>query len=135
MKKILTVFTIILLSLFLLSKSIYSKENSNKYKEEYRRIYFDHLNSKNINELFDGLTGTIIEIEIKTTKFTKSYKINTAMTYNIEQKLTEKVLEDLSSLGETELASIYKTSGFIITRIDLICTSEIESIIKERSGL
>lgn len=134
MKKILTIFTIILLSLFLLGKSLSGKVNTtNKYKEEYKRIYFSSLNSKNINELFDGLKGTVIEVEISTKKFTKAYRLNTAMTNNIEQKLTEKVLEDLSSTGDLELTAIYKTSGFTITRIDLVCTSAIENIIKERS--
>ena len=96
MKKIFTIFTIILLSLFLLGKDLSGKESTtDKYKEEYKRIYFSSLNSKNINEIFDGLKGTIIEIEVKTKKFTKSYRLNTSMINNIEQKLTEKVLEDL----------------------------------------
>ena len=72
MKKIFTIFTIILLSLFLLGKDLSGKESTtDKYKEEYKRIYFSSLNSKNINEIFDGLKGTIIEIEVKTKKFTK----------------------------------------------------------------
>lgn len=134
MKKIFTIFTIILLSLFLLRKSLSGVTNTtNKYKEEYKRIYFSSLNSKNINEIFDGLKGTVIEVEVDTKKFTKAYRLNTAMTNNIEQKLTEKVLEDLISTGDLELTAVYKTSGFMITRIDLICTSEIETIIKERS--
>ncbi len=133
MKKIFTILTIILISLFLLGKSLYGYENLDKYKEEYKRIYFSSLNSKNINELFDGLKGTVIEIEVKTKKFTKSYRLNTAMTDNIEQKLTEKVLKDLSSEGDLELTALYKASGFIITRIDLICTDEIKNKIIERS--
>ncbi len=134
MKKIFTIFTIILLSLFLLGKDLSGKESTtDKYKEEYKRIYFSSLNSKNINEIFDGLKGTIIEIEVKTKKFTKSYRLNTSMINNIEQKLTEKVLEDLTSLGDLELTALYKANGFIITRIDLICSKEVENIIKERS--
>jgi len=133
MKKLLTIFTVILLSLFILKQNLYSKEDYSKYKEEYKRIYFENLNSKNINELFEGLSGVIIEIEVKTKRFSKSYRINTAMTYNIEQKLTELVLKDLSLLGDQELTAIYITSGFTVTRIDLRCTEETLNIIKERS--
>ncbi|MCI8330603.1 MAG: hypothetical protein HFE04_00710 [Bacilli bacterium] len=133
MKKIFTIITIIILSLFLLINALSGKENANKYKEEYKRIYFSSLNSKKINELFYGLKGTIIEVEIKTKKFTKAYRLNTSMTNNIEEKLSQEVLKDLKETGDLELAAVYKTSGFIITRIDIICTKEIENIIKERS--
>ena len=134
MKRIITIITICLLSLFLLKESISSLEKNGKMREDYHRIFFDNLNTKNINELFEDLNGMVIEVEIKTRVFTKAYRLNTAMINNVEEKLSKMILEDLELVADRELVSIYKTSGFIVTRMDLICSDEIAKKIKDRSS-
>ncbi len=134
MKRVLVCSIFILLTLFIFKNNI-KASNDNPYKEGYHSISFDNLNSKNINSLFVGLNGTIIEIEVKTKAFTKSYRVNSNIVNNIEENITNKVLNDLKEMNKNELASIYKTSGFVITKINLICNNEELNIIKTRANL
>ena len=137
MKKILTILLITAVILFLFIKIPIkaTTKSSYKYAENYNSIKFNNFNSKNLNELFEGINGTVIEIEIETPLFTKAYRFNTSMIDNVEQNLTEKVINDLISIGKRELAVSYKNTGIKIIRIDIRCTNEELEIIKKRSAV
>lgn len=136
MKKVFIWLSVIGIILFLFinsSLSLKSSKNDYLYAENYHSIKFKNLNSKNLNELFLGINGTVIEIEVETQVFTKSYRFNTSMIDNVEQKLEEKVIKDLIKLGKRELATNYEVNGLKITRMDILCTKEELNIIKSRS--
>lgn len=136
MKKVFITLTVIGIILFLFinsTLSLKSSENNYIYKENYHSIKFKNLNSKNLNELFLGINGTVIEIEVETSLFTKAYRFNTSMIDNVEQKLTEKVIKDLIDLGKRELGTTYEIQGLKITRMDILCTTEELNLIKSRA--
>ncbi len=135
MKKVLVTISILTMVLFLFLTNIKaeSKEsNTYEYKEDYYSIKFPNLNSKNINELFEGINGTVIEIEVQTKIFTKAYKFNTGMIDNVERHLEEKVTKDLKSLGKYELATNYQMNGVKVIRMDIRCTKKELDTIKSR---
>ena len=124
MKKLLLSLSIFLLSLIL----IYPLNAT----EKYYSLEFDNLNSKNINEVFNGLKYNIIEVEVQTTRLTKSYRFNLSLVNNLEQELNNLILNDLKEILPREEISIIETKGFKITRIDLRCTKHGKEIILER---
>ncbi len=134
MKKMLITFFIICLSLFLFINipKYTAKNNEYIYTQDFHSIKFENLNSKNINELFSGISGTIVEVEVEIGTFTKSYRFNTSMLNDLERELTELVIEDLIIKGERELAVTHQIQGFKITRIDIRCTLEELEKIKNR---
>lgn len=133
MKKLLTTLVIIVVVLFLFITKINAKKEFYIYRENYHNIKFKNLNSKNINELFDGINATVIEIEVKTQYFTKNYRFHTGITTNIERKLLEEITKDLKDLGKQELATTYQISGIKITRMGILCTYEELEKIKSRT--
>ncbi len=136
MKKVLIYLTVIGIILFLFinsSLALITGDKDYMYREDYHSIKFKNLNSKNLNELFLGINGTVIEIEVETSIFTKSYRFNTSMIDNVEQKLEEKVTKDLIDLGKREQATTYQVQGYKITRMDILCTKEELNLIKTRT--
>lgn len=129
MKKLLLSLSIFLLSLILIYPLIATED---EYKEKYYSLEFDNLNSKNINEVFNGLKYNIIEVEVQTTRLTKSYRFNLSLVNNLEQELNNLILNDLKEILPREEISIIETKGFKITRIDLRCTKHDKEIILER---
>lgn len=136
MKKLLLSLSLIGITLFLFiglnlnAKTV--KTSKYKYAENYHSINFKNLNSKNINSLFKDLNGTIIEIEVKTSLFTKAYKFHTSFTDDIERKLLENVVSDLEKMNKRELATDYKLNGLKVTRMNILCNFEELEIIKSR---
>ncbi len=129
MKKLLLSLSIFLLSLILIYPL---NATEDEYTEKYYSLEFDNLNSKNINEVFDGLKYNIIEVEVQTTRLTKSYRFNLSLVNNLEQELNNLILNDLKEILPREEISIIETKGFKITRIDLRCTKHDIKIILER---
>ena len=133
MKKLLSTLLIITIVLFLFITKINAKKEVYIYKENYHNVKFKNLNSKNINELFEGLNKTIIEIEVQTPFLTKNYQFHTGLTENIEKNLLEKVTKDLKELGKQELATTYQINGIKVTKMGILCTYEELEIIKTRT--
>jgi len=135
MKKILLIMSITLIILFLFFKSNLNAEikEKNKYEDNYHSIKFENLNSKSLNELFKELDGTVIEIEVETSAFTKAYRFHTSMILNIERSLLKRVVKDLETLNKRELATNYKINGVKISRMDVLCNFEELEIIKSRA--
>ena len=129
MKKLLLSLSIFLLSLILIYPL---NATEDEYTEKYYSLEFDNLNSKNINEVFNGLKYNIIEVEVQTTRLTKSYRFNLSLVNNLEQELNNLILNDLKEILPREEISIIETKGFKITRIDLRCTKHDIKIILER---
>lgn len=129
MKKLLLSLSIFLLSLILIYPL---NATEDEYIEKYYSLEFDNLNSKNINEVFNGLKYNIIEVEVQTTRLTKSYRFNLSLVNNLEQELNNLILNDLKEILPREEISIIETKGFKITRIDLRCTKNDKEIILER---
>jgi len=134
MKKVIFILSIIASFLFIINFKSDALINNDKLDvvEGFHSIEFENLNSKNINTLFKDLNGTVIEVEVETKQFTKSYKFNTRLTNNIEEIIMNKVVKDLIDMNERESAVYYQTKGFKINKIDLICTNEIYKEIKDR---
>ncbi len=135
MKKYILTITIILLTLFLFTKVFKGSklESIDLYEENNYSLEFENLNSKKLDELFKGIYAVIIEIEVETPTFTKSYELNWTANNNLEAKLNEYVYEDLKTLNQYDLLAEYTIKGYKITRIDLKCTYETLLKIKERS--
>ena len=131
MKKFFLIIFIVFITLFLSFNKIKGIEYLGK--EDHFRLYFDNLNSKNLDQLFSGINTVIIEIEVKTSSFTKSYRLNIIGSVNLEENLKKKVINDLIEMGKREEASYLNINGFKIIRIDLRCTESTLEIIKERS--
>lgn len=129
MKKLLLSLSIFLLSLILIYPL---NATEDEYIEKYYSLEFDNLNSKNINEVFNGLKYNIIEVEVQTTRLTKSYRFNLSLVNNLEQELNNLILNDLKEILPREEISIIETKGFKITRIDLRCTKYDKEILLER---
>ena len=125
----------VILSFFLIISMpfLFAEENDKPYVENIRTIEFSTFHSKKINEVFNGMKGMIIEIEIEIRNITKTYQVNTAMTDNLEKDLTEKVVKELEEDGLKELSSIASIKGFKINKVKLICTNADANIILERS--
>ena len=132
MKKFILILSIFLLTI-LFTPFLKATENNKPYVENVRTLEFTSLSSKKINEVFYGIKGTIIEVDIEIKNIIKTYKVNTAMTDNLEQDLTEKVVKELEKDGFKELSAIASIKGYKISRIKLICTNEEANIIIERS--
>ena len=130
MKKTLIVLLTILL-IGLLPKLKASEEY--KYKEDSYVIEFDNLNSQDINKLFEGLNGGVIEVEVQIKNVIKTYRVNTLITDNLEYELTKKIVKSLENDNLRELSSIASIKGFRINKMILRCTLENYRIIKERS--
>lgn len=129
MKKLLTLFIILSMMIFLFTYNLNAKKDKNKYIEDYHIIKFKNLNSKDLNEIFTEITATIIDIEIQTPYFTKNYQFHTGITSNIEKMLLENITKDLKQLGKQELATTYQINGVKINKMKIICTNEeIENI-------
>lgn len=133
MKKLLITFEVMSVVLFLFITNTNALKATYKYEEGYHNIKFTNLNSKNLNTLFDGINETIIEIEVQTPYFTKSYQFHTGITTNIEKELLEKITKELKILGKQELATNYQINGIKITRMIILCTNEELEIIKTRT--
>ncbi len=129
MKKLLLSLSIFLLLLLLICPL---NATEDEYIEKYYSLEFDNLNSKNINEVFNGLKYNIIEVEVQTTRLIKSYRFNLSLVNNLEQELNNLILNDLEEILPREEISIIETKGLKITRIDLRCTKHDKEIILER---
>lgn len=135
MKKIFLTFFILVSSMLLIFRvpSFKAIDNDYIYYQDYHIINFDNLNSKKLNDLLLGINGTLIEVEVTTNVFTKSYRFNTNMLNNLEKELTIKVIKDLEELGQRELAVTYKIQGFKINKMTIKCTIEELEKIKSRA--
>lgn len=135
MKKILKsiIISLIILFLILIPKINANTKENYKYKETIHSIKFKNLNSKNLNELFNNISGTIIRIEVKTSYFTKTYNYNTNFTLDVEKSLIENVTKDLENLGKRELATTIRIEGIKITKMDIRCTYEELELITSRA--
>ena len=105
---------------------------SDKIINENREVSFKNENGEIVHELFEGINGTVIEIEVQTKIFTKAYRFNTGMIDNVERHLEEKVTKDLKSLGKHELATIYQMNGVKVIRMDIRCTKKELDTIKSK---
>ena len=133
MKKLKVILSFFLISFIISMPFLFAEENDKSYVENIRTIEFSTFHSKKINEVFNGMKGMIIEIEIEIRNITKTYQVNTAMTDNLEKDLTEKVVKELEQDGLKELSSIASIKGFKINKVKLICTNADANIILERS--
>lgn len=133
MKKLKIILSIFFIGTILFIPFLFAEETEKTYVENVRTLEFTSFHSKKINEVFNGMKGMIIEIEIEIKNITKTYRVNTAMTDNLEKDLTEKVVKELEEDGLKELSSIASIKGFRINKIKLICTYEEANIILERS--
>ncbi len=133
MKKLKVILSFFLISFIISMPFLFAEENDKPYVENIRTIEFSTFHSKKINEVFNGMKGMIIEIEIEIRNITKTYQVNTAMTDNLEKDLTEKVVKELEQDGLKELSSIASIKGFKINKVKLICTNADANIILERS--
>ncbi len=133
MKKLKIILSIFFIGTILFIPFLFAEETEKPYVENVRTLEFTSFHSKKINEVFNGMKGMIIEIEIEIKNITKTYRVNTAMTDNLEKDLTEKVVKELEEDGLKELSSIASIKGFRINKIKLICTYEEANIILERS--
>lgn len=133
MKKLKVILSFFLICFIISIPFLFAEENDKPYVENIRTIEFSTFHSKKINEVFDGMKGMIIEIEIEIRNITKTYQVNTAMTDNLEKDLTEKVVKELEEDGLKELSSIASIKGFKINKVKLICTNADANIILERS--
>ena len=133
MKKLKVILSFFLISFIISMPFLFAEENDKSYVENIRTIEFSTFHSKKINEVFNGMKGMIIEIEIEIRNITKTYQVNTAMTDNLEKDLTEKVVKELEQDGLKELSSIASIKGFKINKVKLICTNADAHIILERS--
>lgn len=130
MKRLLIIISIFLC--FFLVR-VLNAQTKNDYVEKIYVTEFDNLNSKNINEVFKGLNGLVIEIEIEINSITKTYRVNTSVNNNLEKELLKKVVASLEEDGLKELAAIASIKGYKINKIKIRCTKEILNIIKMRS--
>lgn len=119
--------------IFLFTTNLMAKKEQYIYEENYHSIKFKNLNSKNVNKLFEDITATIIEIEVKTPYFSKNYKFHTGITNDIERSLLEKLTKDLKDLGKQELATSYQINGIKIIKMGVLCTYEELEKIKTRT--
>lgn len=110
--------------IFLFITNLNAKKEHNLYEENYHTVKFKNLNSKNVNKIFESITATIIEIEVKTPFFTKNFQFHTGITTNIEKILMEKITKELKNLGKQELATTYQINGIKITKMKILCTYE-----------
>ena len=134
MKKFILFIVILFTSLFLFESNISGKSTSeNPYSENHYTLYFDNLNSKNLNKIFKDIYTVIIEIDVEMNNFKKTYRMNIDSYTNLERSLKKEVLNDLYSQNLYEQASYYNINGFKISRIYLRCNYNTLQIIKERS--
>lgn len=136
MKKMLIAFFIFSISLFvvLTIPKYTAKTNEYIYNQDYHIIKFNNLNSKKLNDLLLGINGTVIEVEVTTNAFTKSYRFNTNMLSDLEKELTRVVINDLENKGLRESAVTHKIQGFKINKMSIRCTIEELNKIKHRAN-
>lgn len=126
LKKLLFILSIFLLSIY----PVFASED--KYEEKVYSLDLDNFNSKDINEVFEGIKYNIIEIEIQTSRLTKSYRFNLSIVNNLEEELNKLVIDDLRDILSIEDISILEVNGFKISKIVLRCTKIDKDIILER---
>ena len=129
MKKVLLILSIFLMLLFIPKLK---GDSVNKYIEKINEVSFDNLNSKKINEVFDGLNVGVIELEINFGFITKTYRVNLMNTTNLEKELTKKVVSELKKEGLREEAAVISVKGFKISKMILRSSEETIDIIKSR---
>lgn len=128
MKNIILILSVI----FLLS--IYKvdavSENDN-YKEKVYEIKFNNLNSKDINELLEGTSSLIVEVDANISGKVTTYRFNSVHYKDIERELINKVLK---GINDRELKTYIELNGVKITRISLRCIKEHYNLIIDRKA-
>lgn len=125
-------FIILVLILSIMCIPVLNAGEYDKYKEGVHEISLDNVTNKNINNILKDIKGTIIEVEIEIKGIKKVFKVNSAITSNIEKEITKRVVKALE-IDDREISVLASVHGYKINYIKLICTNEIVDIITSRT--
>ena len=136
MRKVLLIISIFLCFLFMTKVEALQKSLSDEfelYLEQTNIIEFDNLHSSKINEVLEGIDGTVIEFEIQIKNIIKVYRVNTKINNDIEKELNNKVLKALEEDGLRELGVVASIKGYKINKMKIRCSKKVLETVKKRS--